>query len=505
MSPHPRHRRAAALALGVGCVLLGVACISKYDDLDVADEEPRRYLLPVVTSRLTVAEALGDNDFAGTLTVDAAGDYELARAETVIEQSVLGAFDLPAIPFFLADTAVVIDVAAFGLGVPVTRIDFAAALLVVTLPNPFDEPVTVRLRADNFLRGDTALVTAATIPAGGVLERALDFAGGSFVIGEGGTVSGGYDARLPDGRRVRLGLGTVVLTEFVPTYVEGVAADVSLPLGRFTVPTDFLRSFEPGRARVDSASVALVVLNDLSADVSARATATFAVLRDGRRLNFSTPFADGVRLQPAAGDEPARTDFVLDGTNSDLLSALLNFPDSVVFSIEATLNPGGAPRPYRVRADDSVTVAYRAEVPLRVAFDAFVSADTFLLPDLGELERISAAAVRLTTANRIPVGATVEAFLLDAAGARIAPLLGAAAQVVRPAAYDARVREVTAAAFDTTTVALDPSAIPLLSSADRAELVVSLDTDARDAAFVQLRPDHTLSFSLGLDVILERE
>ena len=502
-----RHRRAAALAPPLACTLalLVGGCISKYDDLDFADGEPRRYLLPVVSSRLTVAEALGDNDFAGTLTVDAAGDYELSRAETVIEQSVLGAIDLPAIPFFLADTTVAFDIAALGLGIPITRIDFAAATIAVTLPNPYAEPVEVRLRADNFVRADTALVTTATIPAGGVLERAIDFAGGSFVIGAEGLLTGGYDARLPDGRRVRLGLGTVVLSDFAPALVEGVAADVSLPLGRFTVPTDFLRSFEPGRARVDSASVALAVVNDLSADVSARATETFAVLRDGGRVDFATPFGDGVSLRPATGDEPARTDFVLDGSNSDLLSALLNFPDSVVFAIEATLNPGGEPRPYRVRAEDSVTVAYRAEVPLRVAFEDFVSADTFLLPDLGTLERITAAAVQLSTVNGIPVGATVEAFLLDSVGARIAPLLGETARVVRPAAYDAAAAVVTAPTLDTATVALDPAAIPLLSRAARAELVVSLDTDPTAGTFVQLRPDYTLSFSLGLDVTLERE
>lgn len=495
---------ALAVALPLAVALLATACLPKFGELELDPEEPRRYFLPVVASTFSIADALGDNDFNGTLTVDSDGAYVLAQGDTVIEQAVLEAIELPEIAVPIGDTNVVIDFDVLGIPVPISRLDFAAAELEVILANPFSEPVDITLSTPNFVRDRESLSITTSIPAGGTLQQSLDYGGGSFVIGEDNVVAARYDARLPDGRRVRLGAGAFRLASFTPSLVVGNATDISLPLGRFPIATDFLEDFAPGQARVREASIGLTVVSEVTADASARATATFAVLRDSSRFDFVTPFADGVALAPAPPGGSARTELLLDGNNSDLIAALLQFPDSVVFEIDATLNPGPPVRPFRVEAGDSVRLAYEARVPLAVEFEGFAQVDTFLLPALGDLERVSAAALSIVTENGIPLGATVSAALLDEDGDPTSELLVGATTVLRPAVYDVDAGRVSDPRRDTVVVAVAPAAIPLLQTASRAALRVALDTDA-DAGFVQLRPDQSLTLEVGLEVTVERQ
>lgn len=481
-----------------------MGCLPKFGELEFATEEPRRYFIPVLSTAVTIADALGENDFAGTLIVDDEGDYVLTRGETVIDAALLEALSVRPVSVPIDDTSTVRDLGAFGIPLPVSRLDFASASLRVTLANPFSEPVSVVLTTGNFRRGSDSLTLATTIPADGGLDTVLDYSGGSFVIGEDELLTSRYDARLPDGRRVALGAGVFAVEQFTPSSVEGMASDLTVPLGRFAVPTDFLADFEPGRARVAEAGIELEIVSGLTAEARATGTATFAVLRDGSRLDIATPFSSGVTLAPATPGGRTRTELLLDGENSDLLTALLAFPDSVVFEVEATLNPGPPARAYRIAAGDSVRLAYAATVPLSVAFDDFAQVDTLALPALGALERVSAAALQIVTANAIPVGASLEVDLLDEFEVGLVDLLGDGA-TLDPAAYDAESGAVKATSRDTIRVPIAADALPLLRSPTRAVLRVGLQTDSQAAGFVQLRPDQTLDFSVGLDVTLARE
>ena len=494
---------ARAVVLASVAVVLATACLPKFGEVEFDGGAPPRYLLPVLASAFSVADALGDNDFDGTLTVTPGGDYLLTRADTVIEQAALQTIELPPVLIPLADTSTVIDFGALGIPVPITRLDLAAAQLEVTLANPRSEAVEVTLTSPNFVRAGQPLSVTAGIAAGGTLAQTLDFGGGSFVIADG-TVGARYDARLPDGRRVVLGAGAVRLVSPVPSLVVGNATDVSLPIGRFAIATDFLGDFSPGQTRLREASIDLAVGSEVTADASARAAATFAVLRDGSRVDFSTPFGAGIALEPAPPGGRTRTELVLDGANSDLVSALERFPDSIVFEIDATLNPGAPARPFRIDDSDSVRLAYEARVPLAVAFEGFTRVDTVSLPALGELERISAAELLIVTDNGIPLRATVSGVLLDGDDQPVAELLVGETTVLRPAAYDADARQVSGSRRDTVAVAVAPGAIPLLRTAGRAALRITLDTEGA-AGFVQLRPDQSLRLEVGLDVTLERE
>ena len=504
LAPVARARAHAALpAVALGVLLsLASGCVTGISDVGIDESESRGYALPLLSTVFTLGDALGDYDFVGTLR-DRDG-LRLVRLDTTYRRSPIEAVILPQFQIPLLDTAIAVDAAVFGLNLPVRRVEFSAGTLEFTLANNQAMSVAVELTSINFERGGEPIVITRTLAPGERLTDRVDLAGATFRLGDPRVIRISYDARLPDGTRVRLGVATLQLLSYTAREATGSLDSLVVPLGRSSIRTEYLRDLVPNSASVRDARLRYTIISTLPTPLQLVARESYAALRNGTQFRFRTPIDDGI-VVPAArfpGDT-VRFSFDITPDNSELVAAVRMFPDSIVFDLVGIANPDGSATEVVVDAEDVVIGFYEFDVPLDVSFDGFVVQQEFALGGTDDLDGVRDARLRISSDNGIPVGARAAIYLLDSLGAIRDSFPELDIDLLRPADADPATGEVVSRVASSVEVPIPDRLFEALRDGDRGLVRLRLASDDPGRQFVRLRGEQTLGLQLGLTFTLE--
>ena len=496
---HPTLIVAATVAL----LTLAAACTKPLGDIGFSESEKPRYAVPLLATEFTLRDALQGFDFVGTLRDD--GGLRLVREDTIFNDRVVKSVEIQDLAAPLPDTFNTVSLRDFGFDIPISKLGLRSGLFSYALASGSDVPLEVTLVIPNLVNvnGDELQIVTVVAP-GESITGTQQLAGRTIELNAAADFTINYTARTPSGQPTKLALAIVELSELIPQFVEGGLDSFPYQLGANTLRTEYLNTFEPNSASVLDASVTVEITNTAPVPLRFDGLGSYAALRDGGEFPFNTALPGGVLLNfPAQSGDTARTQFTLDDTNSDLLAAVRQFPDSLVFDLQAVVNPFREDETYRVEYLDRVIGKFIFDIPLAVDFDGFVVDQNFSFGEVEELERLGEAELVIVSTNLFGLQADAQVYLLSPDSVVVDSLFAMPLQLVESGILDATGR-VTEPGEYVAELPLSQDQLAAIRAAPRAVARIFLRTpDGGQSEYAQLDYADLIKLRLGLNFSLE--
>ncbi len=476
-------------------VALASGCLSV--DVGFSESDKPRYALPLLQTEFTLRDALDGFDFVGTLRDE--DGLRLVRRDTIFDRPLVEAIQFDDIGAPLPDTVNSVPLSMLGVNLPLTEIGLATGRFNYAFSSNSNEPLEVELQFINISTStqDTLTVIEMLAP-GGEATGFTNLSGGVIRLDAAGTLQVNYTARTPSGAPRVLQLALISLDRINVSYAVGTLDNFPYDLGSKVIETLYLRTFLPNTASVRDASVTVQVTSTAPLPIRLDIRESYAVLRDGSRIDFATPLTTGVLLDiPAQSGDTAVTDIVLDETNSGLLDAVRQFPDSLVFVTTAVSNPDGENVMYTVLQEDKIVGVFLFDIPLAVDFDGFQVEEDFSFGELEEIEGLSDVELTLSSENLIGLNGAAQIYLLGDSTEVVDSLFNMPRILVSAAELDAEGNSL-APGLDEVTIAIDDAQLDKIRSNPAARIRLLLDTPAGDEVYARLDFEQSLALQVGI-------
>ena len=415
-------------------------CDSALDSLLQIDDTRSRaeFAVPLVDSRVGLTQLVGDIDERVTLTVAPDGLLQFNYTDTVPavtsdqvfdELSALGR----AIPYAVTSRNQQIP---FPLpdDIRLDALTIRGGKFTYQLPNPYEQPVRIRLEIANTTLGDAPLQVSGMLPAyagSGDLptlssqDTPIDLAGYNFELGNG-RVTLTYAIDALDGTPLEVPEGSLIaFTNLTFSYLQGYFGRTPYAGVAERLEIDFFDNYEEGeisfvdplirvRIRNGFGVPARAVIDALSVETAAGDTlaVTGQVVEEGFAFDY-----------PRTPGSSAFTTYLIDETNSNLRELLAAKPTALNYRISALINPAADASITGYLLDTSTYSAdLTVELPLYGSAADFAVSDSFAI-NLGEsYDEIEAASFRITTDNELPFDLSLTGTFIDSLGNALADL-----------------------------------------------------------------------------------
>lgn len=490
--------------------------LSQIDDIRVDAD----YAVPLVNSRVRLADLIGDVTEDVSLSVDPDG---LLRFRYEGEVAAVGSdlvFDR-------------LDQIAAGIFIPITTNRTAApfvlpgdvdldvlrikgGLLSYNLTNRHNFPVTVRLSLPDAKLDGVPLVVEGTLPAwdGSGSIPALNNPGEPISLAgyELNDIQDSifitYEIVDENGFQLQPFTSTVVtITGLAFDYVEGYMGQAIYSGGRDTIGVTFFDNYQQGDIRIADPTITMTLINTFGVPTRALIETlnvikangdTIAVEGDGVTNGFDFDY-------PRVPGEIATTTFVFDTSNSNLAELITARPVALDFAIDAQLHPTGETDIRGFLTDTASYIARVAlELPLVGSADQFALRDTFAINIMEDYDDITAVTFRLTTRNGLPINLEIEGTFLDANGNELADLTDGeltileAGQFIGSGGLNYTVSEFT------RDIVLEEQRLDAIRNATQLVVLLRVSTTGGGTDFVRITDRQELELLLGAIISVEK-
>ena len=497
--------RPAGLAL---LMALLAACGDRLGDLTEVDATRQRasYALPLIDSRVSLDEIVGEGPGGVSLTVDADG---LLRFRYGGEVPAVGSDVIFArldelsngLLFFLEDVRTPFPFGQPGeLDLDFFRIRSGSLFLAVT--NSAPEPVTAVFTIPEATRNGQPLRRTAELSAYSgsgpfptlthgaepvdLADYDLNITGDSLYI-EAFLLTAGGDT-LPPGATSAIDISGLRFSR-----VEGFLGRELYPGVRDTIAVDFFDRNLRGEVDFLDPSITITVENSFGVPARAVIAELSVVTATGdtlpvtgpeieRGFDFAVPTEIGGR---------ATTRFVFDRSNSNLPELLSARPAQLIYEIGALINPDNdTARPGFLTDSSFYRARLELEVPLLGSARGFTVTDTFPLGISDDYADVTAATFRLTSYNELPLDVLLTGQFTDSLGNELATLSEEDIRLLRSSPNGS-------AARSSQDVELTGDRLAALRRADRLVTTLTLATDGDGDGPVRITADQELHLLLG--------
>lgn len=203
------------------------------------------------------------------------------------------------------------------------------------------------------------------------------------------------------------------------------------------------------------------------------------------------------------GQRDVEGSFVINKTNSEIVSLVSMLPEEIIFSGSATSNPDGESSTDNIIFGDSRFMAdIEVEVPMEFSINNLQLKDTvdnFFLAEDGEeslLDMLSDLELRMHIDNGFPLGGSITLELFDSiAGTPLSSI--STDTFFDPAEVDANGR-VTTSTEKSTVIEMTEAFIDDASVADKIIITFTLFTSGNGSQVVKLYSDYSINFNAGV-------
>jgi hypothetical protein len=454
----------------LACLVLYPSCESAIDDLAEVGESRFRaeFAVPLVDSRVNLADLVGEVDERVELTAGADGLLQFTYTDTV--------------PRIVSDPAFA-ELNAVGRGLPYVvtqrrqdvRFPFPddidldtlrtrSGSFVFSFPNPYEEAVTVELLIPTATRNGEPFRVAGELPAhsgSGTVptlssgDTPIDFTGYTLDLTTD-SLSLIYRIDDRDGNALavpeetligfqNLEFGYVVGYFGRQTY-EGVSDELRI---------DFFENYESGEVDFTDPRIRVVVENGFGVPSRAAVEELEVITIAGDTLDVTGEIvADGFDFTyPAVPGTTARSTYVIDGENSNLRELLQSRPVALNYRISALINPEGDASITGFITDTSTyNATLYLDLPLEGSASGFGVRDSFPINLGEEYPDVTAVAFRITTDNGLPLDLSLTGTFVDSLGTDLLDLTAGELLVLRAGTSAAPSRQTNDIAYDDAQV-----------------------------------------------------
>ncbi|MTB53959.1 hypothetical protein [Lewinella sp. W8] len=496
-------------------------CQESLEELGRVDDTRFRaeYALPLLDSRVTLDELIGDVDDNVSVSIDPDGLLRFRYSGTVPEVGAGMFFDR-------------LNELVAGLFVPVTsnrqaipfsgneqfgpdELHVKGGLLTYSLPNSYDEPVNVEVSIPEATLDGVPLTITGSIPAyEGTGPRP------ALTNPEDPVDLAGYIMRLPqdslfveyrltdaEGNELETVDGSaIVITGLNFDYVEGFIGQEVYPGGRDTIFVDFFENYLGGEVFFVNPTITMTLENSFGLPAKALVDVLSIIDVNGNELPIEGPaIDDGFDFDfPTVPGDIATTTFVFDTSNSNIDEILSSQPVAVDYEVNALINPDNDTELDGFLSD---TAFYRArvdvELPLYGNADNFTIRDTFPINIMDDYESITEVTFRLTTENSLPLDVEITGVFLDSLGNVLAALSAEELNLIRGSAVDANGNPLEVVET-TNDLVFGGERLEAIREAASLAIVLDFSTSEGGTPFVRVTNDQALRVLLGAIVTVDR-
>lgn len=496
-------------------------CEDSLGDLGRVDDTRFRaeYALPLLDSRVTLDELIGNVDDNVSVSIDEDGLLRFRYSGRVPEVGADVFFDR-------------LNELVAGLFVPITgnrqaipfsgneqfgpdELHVKGGLLTYNLPNRYNQPVNIEvLIPEATLDGVPLRITGSLPPHDGngappALTNPndpVDLAGYIMQLPED-SLYVEYRIRDEDGNELApVDASAIVITGLNFDYVEGFIGQEIYPGGRDTIYVDFFENYLGGEVFFVNPTITMTLENSFGLPAKALVDVLSIIDVNGNELPIEGPAIDGgfdFDFPTTPGDVKTTT-FVFDTSNSNIDEILSSQPVAVDYEVNALINPE---QDRELDGFLSDTAFYRArvdvELPLFGNADNFTIRDTFRLDIMQDYEAVTEVIFRLTTENSLPLDVEITGTFLDSLGNALAALSTDELTIIRGSAVDAN-GDPLETVETTNDLAFSGERLEAIRTAASLSIVLDFSTSEGGTPFVRVTNDQALRVLLGAILTVDR-
>jgi hypothetical protein len=506
---------------GICMLLVFASCTNSIEDLSRVDETrySSAFAVPLIDSEVTLNELIGDVSEDISLTVDPDGllrfrytgevpaigsDIVFARLETVAQ----GVF----VPITRSRQA-----APFGGGadIDIDEVRIKGGFLNYSLPNRYDQPVTVTLSIPDARLNGVPFSTSEDLPAysgSGIpptfqnLDSPVDLSDYILTIPNDSLY---FEYSIVDASGIDLGPSEQTVVSFTNlrfSYVEGYLGQELYPGLRDTVVVDFFDNYLEGDIFFEDPTITMTLTNTFGVPALAQVSVLNVVDVEGNVTPITgTAVEEGFYFDfPTAPGDTAITTFVFDNSNSNISEVISARPVALDYEVNALINPDANTDIIGFLTDSaSYSAKVDVELPLYGQASGFVVYDTIPIDLMDRFGEVVGVDFRLTTRNGIPLSVRMEGTFLDENDNALADLTDGRLQLLEAAPIDNEGNVISEGEFLTNDITIEGDRLNAIRSANRLVLTMNFSTSRLGLISARVTNEQTLQVLLGAIVRVE--
>ncbi|PHI20450.1 hypothetical protein CEQ90_08290 [Lewinellaceae bacterium SD302] len=495
------------------------SCVDQLTDIQDSDDNrfEAEYALPLVNSKITMADILEDFEEDAVLTVDPNGLLRFQYSGDVLTQSSMDVFavieeSIAGLGFFpLSQRRQALPLPAIQ-DLVLDRLQMKNTTLAYAFANDRDFPVTMTLTLPTVLLDGVPFSYTEELPAwdgngdpvsSNNLNDPFDLTGWDLTLEDDSIF---IEVSTVDAAGIEYDPtpGTAMKFEnFSFTYAQGFLGTEPYEGGRDTIEIDFFDNWIRGDVYFEDPVITFNFENSFGVPTEAVINVFNIITAEGDTLPLESEFITdgGIEFPYPELDEVGETkstQFVFDKNNSNIDVVLGSKPVAIDYDVDALTNPDTSEQIIGFITDSSFyRVLVDVDLPLFGQAANFEVRDTFEL-DLSEYgDDVESIEWKLVTENGLPLGVEIQGDFLDAEGNLIATLFEEGEEpVIGGAPVDGEGRP-TAKNEVVTFINWDASELDTVIKAQRLLLTAVFSTTLELEQSVQLLSDQELEIRIG--------
>ncbi len=400
------------------------ACVDQSQFEDVSSENTQEIAIPIINTEVSIVDYAANASENAVVKIDPDGKMTVFYEGEVIRKSAIELF--PPVPGKLVGDGIIEDtVSTLGLTFDeeflLKKAVFKSSTIRFKFRSTFEEDLTINLTIPEWSKDGEVFSMDYVLPYNGVSPDSLVTdvieLDGWVVETETNDMTFNYDARLPNGERVKLDLVTYELDFILFSYVEGFFTQNTNSESGDIITVGVYSNWVSGGLYFEDPKVTFQVRNSFGFPVRAYFNKMELTNVLDEVYNMEGEFIDnGVDFSYPALDEVGELKqnfFEFNKTNSNLQEIFNEKVKLVRYDIDAVGNPENDNTIIGFLTDTSYYVVDIAvELPLLGYANDLILVDTFDF-DLADIDVADEIEFKLITENRFPIEMKVQGIFLD--------------------------------------------------------------------------------------------
>ena len=406
-------------------MMLCVSCVD-IEQVDNADELrlDGEFAVPLVNSSISVADITENENTDGLVTIDDQGRVTVRYAADVIQRNSFEVF--PPIPgiedFPLLDTSSILDLPLVGI-FRTRKMIFRESMVNFKFTSQFDEAIQITLTIPKMEKDGQVFTQNYSLapqevfisPTISLLDWTL-----SSDLNEIEVI---YDARLPNGERVKLDYAAVAVDFLLFKYAEAFFGSQLFDIQGDFITIGVFENWESGGVKFVDPKVKILVDNSFGFPTRSRVNKLDLVTADGRVLPLESEFVStGINFGFPSFDEVGdvvSTDFAFDNTNSNIEELFEERIVQVIYDVDALTFPDNNPEEFGFLTNESFfRVRVEVELPMHGTINNLQLYQEYDIDEL-DLDFAEEVELKTITSNTFPVDISLQAYFIDIDGNQI--------------------------------------------------------------------------------------
>lgn len=460
------------------------------DDVQIDGE----YALPLINDRVTFESLLGRSEQFDVLMADD-GSIVLRYSTELISDSIENL--LPSIPS-IGEVPIIDTLTFFPLTTSdnfvITRALLSGDEMRFRYSHDADEDLMINMQVPELSKDGKIFEFDFSLESPGIVPytaftQSFDLSGYEFKSDEN-QMTFQYDARRPDGERIKLSFAAMSFNELIFAYGEGSFERTAYALSGDSLEIDVFTGWQSGEVEFENPSISFDVTHSFGFPISINIEeVSLTTIENEVKLLAGTQVNQEVPLDFPQLDEvgsSSSTEIILDKNNSNIASLFNQRVKFVDYKVTAIINPSGDLDMKGFMTDESAfSIDASLNIPLTLKVNNLLLTDTIgiekLLPDA-----FTSAEFKIITENTYPINMSLDFIFLDENNEEVERLFGSEPLIVEPSPEKTRF------------IDLDDTRISKLKQAKKIVVEPNFDTSQINDDFVQFFSDQYLEVRVGL-------